>query len=288
MKKIYLLFITALAMLNKVHAQDIIKLYPKSTPGSESWNWTENDLGGGYLRDVVNPTLTVFRPPHPNGIAVIVAPGGGYHFLVSKGEGSDVAKRLNEKGITAFVLKYRLVHEDPAHPYVNKMMKEADWKLLEKVTTPVLPLMTDDALTAMKYVRQHAAEYKIDANKIGFEGSSAGGTLAISLVSIANDETRPNFIACFYPYAGGLLADKKVPAVQTPLFISAAIDDELIPINHSLQLASKWLEAKQPVEIHIFQKGKHGFVGNPPQNSPVDTWFERFSDWIFMLYPQTK
>lgn len=288
MKKNSLLLIAILLMLNALYAQEVVKLYPGKAPGSESWNWKEQDLGGGYLRDVVDPTLTIFRPEHPNGIAVVVAPGGAYHFLVSKGEGADVAKRLNEKGITAFVLKYRLVHEDPAHPYLNKMLQEADWKLLEKVATPVLPLMTEDALTAMKYVRQHAAEFKIDANKIGFEGSSAGGTLAISLVSVANDETRPNFIACFYPYAGGLLADKKVPAIQTPIFISSAIDDQLISINHSIQLASKWLEAKQPVEIHIYQKGNHGFIGNPPQNSPVDKWFDRLSDWIFMLYPQTK
>ena len=281
------LFLTIITVIS-AQGQNVIRLYPGKAPGSEGWNWKEQDLGGGFMRDVVDPTLTVFQPANPNGIAVIVAPGGAYHYLVTKGEGSDVAKRLNEKGITAFVLKYRLVHEDPAHPYLDKMLKEGDWKLLEKVTTPVLPLATQDAVTAMKYVREHAAEYKIDPNKIGFEGSSAGGTIAISLAANATEESRPDFIASIYGYTGGLLANAKVPATQTPIFVCAAIDDQLVPVSHSIQLATKWLESKQPVEMHIYQKGNHGFVGNPPQHLPVDAWFDRFSDWIFMIYPPAK
>ena len=170
-----LVFLIGLA---QVQAQQVIRLYSGKAPGSENWTWKEQNLGG-YLRDVTDPTLTAFVPSNPNGIAVIIAPGGGFHYLVYELEGTAVAKKLNEKGITAFVLKYRLVHEDPAHPYYNKMMETKNFKMLDSVSAQVIKLALQDALTAIKYVRQHAAEYKIDSDKIGFMGSSAGGTIAM-------------------------------------------------------------------------------------------------------------
>ncbi|MBN1181645.1 MAG: alpha/beta hydrolase [Bacteroidales bacterium] len=268
-----------------LNSQQVIRLYPGKAPGSENWNWQEKNMGGGFLMDVTDPTITVFLPEKPNGISVIVAPGGAYHYLVTDGEGSAVARRLNEKGITAFVLKYRLVHEDPAHPYIQKMLQTKDWKLLDSVSAPLMPLATQDGLTAVKYVRDHAIEYNIDPDKIGFEGSSAGGTVAMNVVCNATDENRPNFVATLYGYGEALAPCTKIPTVRTPLFVSAAVDDELVPIQHSFNFISKWLAAKQPVEVHIYQKGNHGFVGNKPQNLPVDSWFDRLVDWIFMLYP---
>lgn len=269
---------------SNLFSQKVIRLYQGKAPGSENWNWPEKNLGGGFLMDVVDPTITAFLPEKPNGIAVIVAPGGAYHYLVTEGEGNAVAKRLNEKGIAAFVLKYRLVHEDPAHPYLQQMMQKKDWNLLDSVSLPIMPLMTQDGLTAVKYVRDHAKEFNIDPNKIGFEGSSAGGTVAMNVVCNATDENRPNFIASNYGYGEALAPCKNVPAVKTPLFIAVAIDDELVPVQHSLNFLTKWLDAGQPVEAHIYQKGNHGYVGNPPQNLPVDGWFDRFVEWIFMLY----
>lgn len=288
MKKVQFILL-ALAILissSNLFSQQVIRLYPGKAPGSENWNWSEKDMGGGFLMDVSDPTITAFLPENPNGIAVIVAPGGAYHYLVSDGEGSAVAKRLNEKGITAFVIKYRLVHEDPAHPYIQEMLQKKDWKLLEKVSSPLMPLETQDGLTAVKYVRDHAKEFKIDPNKIGFGGSSAGGTLTMNVVCNATDENRPNFVASFYGYEGSLAPCTKIPTAKTPLFIAAAIDDELVPVQHSINFFTKWIEAQQPVEIHLFQKGNHGFVGNKPQNLPVDGWFDRYVEWIFMQYPK--
>jgi len=135
-----LVFLIGLA---QVQAQQVIRLYSGIAPGSENWTWKEQNLGG-YLRDVTDPTLTAFVPSNPNGIAVIIAPGGGFHYLVYELEGTAVAKKLNEKGITAFVLKYRLVHEDPVHPYYNKMMETKNFNMLDSVSMPVM--MTNSVL----------------------------------------------------------------------------------------------------------------------------------------------
>ncbi len=273
-----LAFLIAVATLQ---AQQVIRLYPGKAPGSENWAWKEQNLGG-YLRDVTDPTLTAFVPSNPNGTAVIIAPGGGFHYLVYELEGTAVAKRLNEKGITAFVLKYRLVHEDPAYPYYDKIMKVKNFKVLDSVSAPVIKLALNDALTAVKYVRQHAAEYKIDANKIGFIGSSAGGTIAMSVAYNALEESRPNFVSVVYPY-GNAIIGSKVPSVKTPIFIACASDDELVPAAHSVQIYSKWLAANQPVELHMYEKGGHGFVMKQ-QNLPCDAWLDRFTDLLSIQY----
>ena len=269
-----LVFLIGLA---QVQAQQVIRLYSGKAPGSENWTWKEQNLGG-YLRDVTDPTLTAFVPSNPNGIAVIIAPGGGFHYLVYELEGTAVAKKLNEKGITAFVLKYRLVHEDPVHPYYNKMMETKNFEMLDSVSAPGIILALQDALTAIKYVRQHAAEYKIDSDKIGFIGSSAGGTIAMSVAYNTLEESRPNFVAPIYAFAGAIIGTE-VPKVKTPIFIAAATDDEFGFASHSIGIYQKWMEAKQPAELHLYERGKHGF-GMNKQNLPTDKWIERFGDWL--------
>jgi acetyl esterase/lipase len=284
MKKYSLLFLLALVVLSYAQAQQVIPIYPGKAPGSETWNWKEQNLGG-FLKDITEPTLTAFVPSNPNGIAVIIAPGGGFHFLVYEAEGVAIAKKLNEKGITVFVLKYRLVHEDPAHPYFSRVMNAKDFKFLDSVSAPVVKLALQDALTAMKYVRQHAAEYKIDPNKIGFMGSSAGGTVTMSVAYSATEESHPNFVAPIYPY-GSLVIGSTVPAVKTPIFIATASDDELGIAPYSVQTYLKWDEAKQAAELHMYQKGGHGFLMKK-QNLPANTWLERFTDWLLLgIYPK--
>ena len=102
-----------------INAQTVIPLYNGAAPGSENWNWDEKEIKadiGTIVMDVSHPSLTAYVPANPNGTAVIIAPGGAFHVLAFDLEGTEVAKRLNAKGITAFVLKYRVVHDDPAHP----------------------------------------------------------------------------------------------------------------------------------------------------------------------------
>jgi acetyl esterase/lipase len=262
-----------------------IRLYKGVAPGSENWTWDEKTIDVNDMKitlDVSKPTLVPYLPVKPNGTAVIIAPGGAFHALAVGHEGADVAKWLNEKGVTAFVLKYRLGHDDPAHPENNfvRLLQTGDFKKLDSINAVIVPLAMQDGLTAMKYVREHAAAYKIDPKKIGFMGFSAGGTVTMSVAYNATDETRPNFIAPIYAYEKAIIGSA-VPSAKTPIFIAAATDDELGLASHSVHIYEKWVDAKQPAELHMYQKGKHGF-GMRKQNIPTDKWIERFGDWLQM------
>ena len=282
MKKILTILYLLITFISYAQ-QSEIALYDGVAPGSENWTWNEQKLGANgfsMIVDVSKPTITPFIPEKPNGTAIIVAPGGAFHILSIDNEGIAVAKKLNEIGITAFVLKYRLVHSDPAKPEYNLMslLAAKNYKKLDSINAPVVPLALQDGLTAVKYVRQHAVDYGIDPNKIGFMGFSAGGTLTMSVVYSATDEDRPNFVAPIYPYADAILGST-VPTTNTPIFIAAASDDNLGLASHSVRIYSKWLDANQPAELHMYEKGSHGF-GMRKQNLPVDTWFDRLVEWM--------
>ncbi len=280
-----LLFSLLILIAFHSNAQTVIPLYKGAAPGSENWNWNETQIKtdiGTIVMDVSHPSLTAFVPSNPNGTAVIIAPGGAFHALAFDLEGTEVAKWLNVKGITAFVLKYRIVHNNPAHPEnsIGSLMATKNFKKLDSLNAPVVPLAMQDGLTAVKYVRDHAADYKIDKNKIGFMGFSAGGTVTMSVVYNATDENRPNFVAPIYAYEGAIIGST-IPSAKTPIFIAAASDDDLGLATHSVHIYLKWLEANQSAELHMYEKGKHGF-GMKKQNLPVDTWIERFGDWLKM------
>jgi len=283
MKK--LLFSLTIFIAFYSNAQTVIPLYNGAAPGSENWNWNETEIKadiGTIVMDVSHPSLTAFIPSNPNGTAVIIAPGGAFHVLAFDLEGTEVAKWLNAKGITAFVLKYRVVHNDPAHPEnsIGNLFATKNFKKLDSLNAPVVPLAMQDGLTAVKYVRQHAADYKIDPNKIGFMGFSAGGTVTMSVVYNATDENSPNFVAPIYAYEGAIIGST-VPSTKTPIFIAAASDDDLGLATHSVHIYLKWFYANQPAELHMYEQGKHGF-GMKKQNLPTDAWIERFSDWLTM------
>ena len=286
MKKV---FVTACILLitgSLSYAQNkVIQLYKGAAPGSENWNWKEREFTAGNMKivmDVSKPALMAYLPAQPNGTAMIIAPGGAFHALAIEHEGAAVARWLSEKGITAFVLKYRLVYQDPAHPenHIGALMGSGNFKKLDSINASVVPLAVQDGLTAVKYVREHAADYKIDPAKIGFMGFSAGGTVTMSVVYSANDDTRPNFVAPIYAFAGAIIGSD-IPKIKTPIFIAAATDDEFGFASHSVGIYQKWMEAKQPAELHLYEKGKHGF-GMNKQNLPSDKWIERFGDWLEM------
>ncbi len=266
-------------------AQKVIQLYEGKPKGSENWTWNEqtstnNIFNTEVVYNVSQPTITAYLPDPllATGTAIIVAPGGAFHTLSINSEGIEVAKYLNSKGVAAFVLKYRVVHSLTEDPVKETMAKMADFKKLDEENAPVVPLAMADGLTAMKYVRDHAKEMDIDPTKIGFMGFSAGGTLTMSVVYNATDENRPNFVAPIYAYEPAVVGSA-IPSAKTPIFVAVAGDDQLGLMPNSISIYKKWFDAKQPTELHIYEKGGHGF-GMRKQNIPTDTWYERFGEWL--------
>lgn len=265
--------------------ETVIPLYNSTAPGSETWNWDEtvysdNQFNIRIVYNVSKPTLTAFLPPKgtENGTAVIVAPGGAFHILSIDSEGIDVAKWLNQRGITAFVLKYRVVKSETANPLSELMPLMANSEKLDVINAPVVEMATQDGLTAVQYVRENAAKFGVDPTRIGFMGFSAGGTLTLSVVQTADDTNRPNFVAPIYAYEKAILGNR-VPTVQTPIFVAAASDDNLGFASHSVNIYTKWLNANQPAELHMYEKGGHGF-GMRIMNTTSDNWTFDFENWL--------
>ncbi|MDX2067511.1 MAG: alpha/beta hydrolase [Haliscomenobacter sp.] len=283
-KALILLSLCTLANIS-LNAQKVIQLYQGKPKGSENWTWSEqtsskNMFNSEVVYNVVQPSITAYlpSPQNANGTAIIVAPGGAFHTLSINSEGVDVAKWLNSKGIAAFVLKYRVARSFTDDPVRELMGKMGDFKKLDEENAPIIPLATADGQAAVKYVREHAKEMNINPERIGFMGFSAGGTLTMSVVYTATDETRPNFVAPIYAYENAILGSE-VPKAKTPIFVAVAADDQLGFMPHSINIFKKWFDAKQPAELHIYEKGGHGF-GMRKQGIPTDTWYERFGDWL--------
>ncbi|MBZ5858789.1 GDSL-type esterase/lipase family protein [Flavihumibacter profundi] len=283
MRKIFIVTFTLLCF-HGWSQPEVIKLYQGKAPGSESWNWEEkrmdvNMFNTPVVYDVVEPTLTVVKPAGTNtGTAVIIAPGGGFRVLSINSEGMDVANWLSKKGVTAFVLKYRLVHAKTSNPPQEMMDGIREGKKFEEENAPVIAMALNDGLQAVDYVRKNAANYGVDPHRIGFMGFSAGGTVTMSVVFNANDNNRPDFIAPVYAYTAAAIGNK-VPTAKTPAFIVAASNDQFGLAPSSVDIYNKWLAAGQPAELHMYEKGGHGF-GMRVQDIPTDSWIERFGDWL--------
>ncbi len=274
-----------LLLTTTIHAQQVIQLYAGKAPGTESWNWSEQEntknlYNTRVVYNVVQPSLTAYLPEasQANGTAVIIAPGGAFHTLSIESEGIEVAKWLNAKGIAAFVLKYRLVHMDTEDPVGTLMKKMGDFKKLDEENDSIVTMAIADGLKAIAYVRTHAAGYNINPNRIGFMGFSAGGTVTMGTVFNYTAANRPDFAAPVYAYMNAL-KNQTIPADAPPLFICAASDDQLGLATHSSNLYNAWIGAKKEAELHMYLKGGHGF-GMRKQGIPIDTWIERFGDWL--------
>jgi acetyl esterase/lipase/lysophospholipase L1-like esterase len=285
-RRITILFLLLLAMGARAQ-QKVIPLYNGAAPGSEKWTYNEKEYFNNAWHatiayNVSHPTLTVYPadPAIATGTAVIVCPGGGFYILSMNGEGTDVANWLNKKGVTVFILKYRLgqsLTDDPARE-LGENMKKSDF---EQKVQPFVHLAIADGHEAIKYVRQHAAEYGISPSRIGIMGFSAGGTVAASSAFNYNADDRPDFVAPIYAYMPPSLQGA-IAADEPPIFLAAATDDELGLTSHSIGLYSKWLAAKHGAELHIYAQGGHGF-GMQKKNIPTDTWIDRFGDWLGLL-----
>lgn len=267
--------------------QKVIPLYPSVAPGSESWTWSEKESADNMyhsnaIYDISKPTLTVYAPDSlhaPTGTAVIVCPGGGFHSLSIEQEGYAVVKWLQSKGITAFLLKYRLVHAQGGDPYKQEI-DDRTRKGADAERSTVVDMAAADGRQALTYVRARAAEYGINPKHIGIIGFSAGGVVSLSTAYNFTPENRPDFIG--FMYGGGdrtAEMQNKIPADAPPLFIAAATNDTYNLELVAASLYMTWVTAKHPAELHIYAQGSHGF-GLRKQGLPTDSWTDRFMEWL--------
>lgn len=247
----------------------------------ESWH---SQYGSRFARNVTVATLTPFLPDAKiaSGAAVIVAPGGGFRTLSMDNEGWDVAKALASQGIAAFVLKYRL-NQTPADmaAFEQEMAQmfsgtarrppRPDPAEMVKRLAPQL----EDSSAAFALIRKRATEWKINPDRIGMIGFSAGAMLTMA-TTLVGKETKPAFIANIY----GPLAEVTVPANAPPLFVALAADDPFFA-NGDFGLIKSWQLAKKPVEFHFYEQGGHGF-GMYPKDTTSTGWFSAFSSWLKM------
>ena len=281
MKIVFTIICFGLAL--QAYTQEIIKL-PFEQTTSTNWEGGEKDYfseiwQNQVVTNVSIPTMQVFKPEEgtANGTSVIVAPGGGLYALSIKSEGTDVAKWLNEKGITAFVLKYRLVPTGGDGVKEISDLGATNPQEIGRQVAPVLPLSVNDGLAAIDYVRTHAEDLGVATDKIGFMGFSAGGAVTMGVTFNYTKDNRPDFIVPVYAWMT-VVGPYQVPEDAPPMLAICASDDPLGLAPDSVNLYSNWLKAGKSTGLHMYAKGGHGF-GMKPQGLPSDQWIARFYDW---------
>ncbi|ETZ19112.1 alpha/beta hydrolase [Pedobacter sp. V48] len=292
----YFVFLSLVFLVPYCNAQQVIPLYQGKVPNSKSVKNEEQRVANSDVDSLTSnvsvPTLSVFLPPKgmANGTAVVICPGGGYHVLLTKREGSDAARAFAKMGVTAFVLKYRLPN---------------DKTMLDKSIGPL-----QDAQQAIKIVRKRAKEWGIDPKKIGILGFSAGGHLAatagthFNTLVIENGEgisVRPDFMLLINPVISftdkighigsrdNLLGpspteekirlysnELQVTAETPPTILIHSDADKVVPVANSVEFYSALKENKVSGELHIYAKGEHGFLTAPS----FDEWFGRCIFWM--------
>ena len=274
-KKHFLLLAASTITVAHAIAQDsalVIPLWKNGAPGFENLKNNQEQAKDWWVRDINNPSITVYLPPKDiaNGTAVVICPGGGFTNLVFNAEGKDPAKYLNSLGVTAFVLKYRLFRMENS-PYKQEH-----------------PLQ--DIFRAMRLIKSRAKEFNIDTSRLGVMGFSAGGEVAgwVSYKFSQNNSNnadaidqlsaRPSFQILIYP--GPLAVPDSVPSNAPPTFLLAANGDECCsePIIKLVQMHRK---AKVPVEMHLYEKGAHAFnMGYRTEFITLKNWPQRMMDWM--------
>jgi acetyl esterase/lipase len=251
----------------------VLPLWVNGAPGFESKKNEPEEAKDYWVKNIHNPSITVFFPPSAisNGTAVLICPGGGFRLLVFKSEGLDPAKYFNKLGITAIILKYRLPRE-PNSPYtLDKQPQE-------------------DAYRAMRLVRSHAKEWKIDTSRLGMLGFSAGGEV-VDAIAFGNGKGnpqatdpvdrlngRPDFIIQVYP--GPLFIPDTVPAGAPPAFLVAGNEDACCSVT-TISLLEKYRASKASVEAHIIAHADHAFnMGYRSTLQAVRAWPQLLTLWL--------
>ena len=247
-----------------------VNVWPGVAPGSENWTYkertAENTPIGTVVFNVVTPTLTAYLPERTKatGTGIIIAPGGAFVALAIDLEGNNVARWLQEKGIAAFVLKYRIMEKRGEGIPAGMNMDEAGKYGIA------------DGIQALKVVRQHAAEWGVSPDKIGFMGFSAGAMVTSGTVLQTEAAARPNFAAMIY---GGPFGEMPViPSKLPPMFLAWAQDDK-VALQPVIKFYDALISAGHKPEVHIFSTGGHGF-GMRKQGGSSDHWIDAFYYWL--------
>ncbi|MEA3054585.1 MAG: hypothetical protein QOD30_17 [Actinomycetota bacterium] len=281
-------------------AVEVIRLWPDGAPapidgvGDEVEYLVPAGIAAGrtFLRNISDPTLTVFTPKagSSNGVGVIVAPGGGWTINAWTHEGLDVARWLVGAGYTAFLLKYRVQASDPDQAAFEARMALVDGGLAAPRPVSKLPGAISDLISTQEYerAREAAAEdgrraiaiaraeaerFGVRPETIGMIGFSAGAFLAVDIALDPRDEP----LAFIAPIYGGETRGATIPADAPPMFMAVARDDILYKIVEQLHV--EWSLADRPAELHVFARGQHGF-GMVQQKLPSDHWTELFLRWL--------
>lgn len=241
-----------------------IPLWESDAPGTEG-RANEEEIVNERVRKVHQPDLTIHLPPSElaTGTGILVCPGGGYHHLAINKEGHQIANWLNTLGVAAFVLKYRLDRDEALQ----------------------------DAQRAMRIIRHSASQWTVVPNQLGIMGFSAGGHLITNL-AINNDEGKPNaqdpieqqschpnFLMPIYVSLKGLDVEADLPIHAPPAFLVGATDDTTTPPENSLRLYGALIKHDIPAELHLYERGKHGF-GLGKNKGPVASWAMLCEAWL--------
>ena len=237
------------------------------------------------IRDVVHPTLVVFQPPNrkrATHTAVIICPGGGFLWLSIDTEGYDVARALAADGITAIVLKYRLLHTPEGGPDLPRKLRARLVAVLPQYKAHDPPLSPQgnpgvaDGIAAVRYVRRHAAQLGVYPNRIGMLGFSAGGVVTQGTIMHGGPKSRLAFAGLIY---GAFKGEDHWPTDTPPIFLAVAGDDPTGAFGGTMRAFESLHEQHHPAELHVFVAGGHGF-GMQEQGLTSDLWFKEFVDWM--------
>jgi len=278
----FVLSLVLASLLQAADSRQVIYLWPSGSPtlkGADEKEITtpENVKPGdriNSIKNVHNPSIEVYLPSADKavGTGVIVAPGGGHRQLVIGSEGSDIAKWLNDLGVAAFVLKYRLAFT-PNYQYTVEGEALADTQ------------------RAIRIVRARAKEFGVRPDRIGLLGFSAGGALSAladirfdrgkseSSDPIEQTSCRPDLVGLVYPgWARGM--DITAPADAAPAFLTSAGKDDASHAVQTVEFYNSLFKAGIPVELHIYSHGGHGKAINPRDGIPFGTWHVRMQEWM--------
>lgn len=251
-------------------AAQTLNLWPGVAPGSEKWTYKESSVNvpgtGTIVFGVTEPTLTAYLPEKSKatGTGVIIAPGGAFVALAIDVEGTEVARWLNERGIAAFVLKYRIMEKKG-----EGLPKDMDFDAASKYGIA-------DGIQAIKLVRQHSAEWGVVPDRVVFLGFSAGAMVTSGVLLQEDPALRPNYAAPIYGAPFGVMP--KIPAKLPPVFMAWAQDDPLVlaPVT---QFYNALMKAGHKPEAHIYATGGHGFGMRTP-GATSDYWIDEFYWWL--------